>query len=186
MVPIPFRSSAAVVRAGLMASVLLLHLIGVWVLSGHAVVASGRSSPPLMIVELLRIDSSRVALSFAEPILDTPGIPDLPLPTIRTVSDASVHLSPPEVDLTARVELAPYARSAGLRAGESAAIVLLVDVLPDGSTGDVSVKLSGGRSVIDAAAIAYVRALHWIPAVLDGKSVKSHILFGVNLSCDQS
>lgn len=186
LVPFSLRARASGARTALTACVLLLHATGIWLLNKGSVAKSEQQSPPVLIVELLRVEAGHVAPSFAEPVLETPGISDIPLPEFRTESDPGVHLSAPQVDISMHVDPAPYAHSAGLHAGQSAAVILLIDVLSDGSTGDVSVKITGGTPVIDEAAIAYVRALRWIPAVLDGKTVKSRILFGVNLTGSQS
>ncbi len=56
-----------------------------------------------------------------------------------------------------------YALRAGMTAGEAATVMLSVEVLADGSVGDVSVTRSGGSAAIDEEAIAYIRRLQWIP-----------------------
>lgn len=182
----PLRVRTWGARCALTAGVLLLHAAGIWVLSKESITRSDRQSAPVMILELLRVEAGHVAPSFAEPVLETPGVADIPVPEFRTDPEAGVRLSPPQVDISLPVDPAPYAQSAGLHAGQSAAVLLVIDVLSDGTTGDVSVKITGGTAVIDAAAIAYARALRWIPAVLDGKSVKSRTLFGVNLTGGRS
>lgn len=60
-----------------------------------------------------------------------------------------------------------FARRAGLAPGESASVVLLVEVLRDGHTGSVELFRGCGHPNVDAAAVAYARLLRWIPGTRD-------------------
>lgn len=60
-------------------------------------------------------------------------------------------------------------------------ITMLIQVRADGSVGAVVIKASGGTSLIDAAAEAYVRKIHWKAGTLNGKPVETTILYSLPL-----
>jgi hypothetical protein len=43
------------------------------------------------------------------------------------------------------------------------------------------VEISGGSAAVEAAAIAYARAMPWIGAVVDGKPVVMEVRYAVHL-----
>lgn len=74
-----------------------------------------------------------------------------------------------------------FAQRAGLRPKGSAAVVLEVEIRADGTVGTVTVVQSDGHAAIDAAAIAYVRSLRWIPGTVDHQPAAMRIRFPVLL-----
>jgi TonB family protein len=119
-----------------------------------------------------------------EPDLVRFRAPEIPPVSVRIGEDETAreaHLAPAQIDASSQVPIAPFARSAGLHKGEAASVVLTVEVLPSGSAGVVTVARSGGSATIDAAAVAYVRALRWIAARSKGEPIAMRILFGVSL-----
>jgi TonB family protein len=102
--------------------------------------------------------------------LEWPTIDSVAITAIRFIDpDADLvpgvisPISAPRPELSATVDPQWYALRAGMTAGEAATVILSVEVLADGSVGDVSVTRSGGSAAIDEAAIAYIRRLQWIP-----------------------
>ena len=144
------------------------------------------SASSVMVIELLSDRSAEMVPSVSEPILDNPSLSLAPPPDFgmdpEPPGDRGVHtISLPQVDVTAPVDVSMYATSAGLSSGQHVYVVLLVEVLNDGSVGDVQVRASGGNSTIDAAALKYARALHWRAGTLDGNPASMRALLGVNL-----
>jgi TonB family protein len=90
--------------------------------------------------------------------------------------------SAPQPDLTVVVDPAPYALRAGLNTGEAVTVILAVEVLADGSAGQVIVVTGTGNSMIDAAAMEYARSLRWIPATMNRRAKVTRITFPVTLS----
>lgn len=90
--------------------------------------------------------------------------------------------SAPQPDPTVVVDPAPYALRAGLNTGEAVTVVLVVEVLVDGSAGQVIVVTGTGNSMIDAAAMEYARSLRWIPATINRRAKITRITFPVTLA----
>ena len=85
----------------------------------------------------------------------------------------------------ARVQLADadvYAHRAGLPPGQSATVLLVLEMLADGSVGDVSVRRSSGSLAADSAAIEYARLLRWTPGTIDHRAQAMRITFAVALT----
>jgi TonB family protein len=75
-----------------------------------------------------------------------------------------------------------YAQRVGIPLGQAVTVVLIVEVLRDGSVGSVNIATSGGSMAIDATAIEYVRSLHWIPGTTDHVAQAMRIRFPVTLA----
>ncbi len=52
-------------------------------------------------------------------------------------------------------------------------VILRVEVLPDGSVGEIEVATSSGHAILDRAAVAAVRDWHFTPATAQGQPVRS-------------
>jgi hypothetical protein len=176
---VPMLGSRIIIGLG----ILIAHASGFWLAlhSGHRTTESASS---LMVVEMLNAGTLKVATSISTPLFETPKVPNISLPKLNIDADTSADnrtlLHPPQIDLAYRVDRAAYSHSAGLAAGQRASTVLLVEVLEDGSAGEIVVKIGAGSAAVDAAAIGYARAVHWIPAMLDGKPVAMSVVFGVS------
>jgi TonB family protein len=90
-----------------------------------------------------------------DPTEKTMTVPAPPVVRFAEINAAAVIVAPQLLD-TDPPDMAPFARQAGLRPGESAVVVLRVEVLPDGHVGQVEVDVSSGSRQMDEAAMAYV------------------------------
>lgn len=114
---------------------------------------------------------------------------ELPAPTLPEIEDDAqvaepqprqpAQFSPPRTAGGGAENLAQFAQSAALSPGQMARVILRVEVLRDGSTGDVKVDTASGNDAADQAAIRYVRSLEWIPASQDGEPVTMVVRFPV-------
>lgn len=77
---------------------------------------------------------------------------------------------------------APFALRAGLTPDQVVTVVLIVEVLSDGTVGTVNISRGNGNAAVDAAAIEYVRALRWIPGTAEQRSQSMRISVPVTLS----
>jgi len=75
-----------------------------------------------------------------------------------------------------------FAESAGLSAGQSVTVVLVIQVLQDGSTGSTEVIRSSGRAAIDAAAVQYALSLRWVPGTRNRQATSIRIRLPITLS----
>jgi len=74
-----------------------------------------------------------------------------------------------------------FAIPAGLSPGSSVTVVLRIEVLGNGTIGQVQVEVSGGAHSVDEAAIAYVHALKWIGGSINDRPETIWIRWGVTL-----
>ena len=89
--------------------------------------------------------------------------------------------SAPRVDPTSQVDESLYAYRAGLSPGESATVILDLEVRPDGTIGNVEVLKSSGSLEADEAAMLYVHMLHWIPGSVDRHARAMRVRWPVTL-----
>jgi TonB family protein len=75
-----------------------------------------------------------------------------------------------------------HAARAGLLAGESITVVLSVEVLPDGSVGQVSVQSSSGNPSADLEALALARDMRWVPGTLRRHAVSMRVQYSMTLT----
>jgi TonB family protein len=128
--------------------------------------------------------------------LDTVPVPEVTPPRVRfeslervrfesvdwgDISNITAPASAPTLSRFQPVDPAVFARLAGLRAGQVASVVLTVEVLPDGTVGSVEVTRGMGDSAVDAAAVAYVRHLRWIPGTREHHAEAMRISLPVTL-----
>jgi TonB family protein len=77
---------------------------------------------------------------------------------------------------------ARFAASVGLVTGQTVTVVLVIEVLADGSTGSTDVLRSSGNSAVDAAAIEYAQSLHWVPGTRNHQALSMRIRFPVTFA----
>jgi TonB family protein len=119
----------------------------------------------------------------------------LPHPTLPTLVDITFEdpdadlvpgviapTSAPYPDPSGGVDASAFAIQAGLVPGESVTIILQVNVLPDGSAGAIALQSSSGNPSADSEAIAFARALRWIPGTLQRRAVSMLIQYAVTLT----
>lgn len=75
-----------------------------------------------------------------------------------------------------------YSKRAGLRPGDVRTVVLSVQVLADGSVGDVAVAATSGDAGADQQAMAYVRTVTWMPGSIDRQASDMRIRYVVTLN----
>jgi TonB family protein len=115
---------------------------------------------------------------------------DIPDPIIPTSDDAATHpgwfrglpFTAPRPDPSFPVSPSEFAKKAGLRTGQSASIILTLEIGTDGRLKSVAMERSSGDAATDAAAVDYVRALHWIPGTKDGSPATVRLRFPVFLA----
>ena len=118
-------------------------------------------------------------------VLQNVAVPamSLPVPPLREFAEsnaAAVSVAPQMLDREPP-DMAPFARRAGLLAGESAVVVVRMEVLPDGHVGQVAVDVSSGSDQVDEAAMDYVRQWVWLPGSLHGIEESTWVRQGVRL-----
>lgn len=114
------------------------------------------------------------------PYIESVTFEDISTPFIER--DMPTYSSSPRVDELQTVDEDAFSRMAGLLAGESAIVVLRIEVLASGRTGRVVVDVSSGRQAVDAAAIAMAREKKWIAGVVRGEAHDAWIRIGIRLS----
>jgi TonB family protein len=72
-----------------------------------------------------------------------------------------------------------FARRAGLKPGEARTVILRVQVLADGSIGEVTVATSSGFAAADRLAMAYVRTVRWIPGSINRQAANMRVRYVV-------
>jgi TonB family protein len=140
---------------------------------------------PVMVatfVELKTDSGNARAIAPLPPLL--PPSSSVPIPDelpIAIAEDASADLatshefSPPRLHTGAAPEPIVFASKAGIDVSKSARVILTVTVNEEGTASEVIVTISSGDSRLDSAAIAYVRALRWDPAIVQGRQSSMNI-----------
>lgn len=191
-----FRAAHDARAAGTRPAVLFVtasvHVLGVWALASATAGSRGTTElRTIAFAEVLTNNPERVTPDQSPQlrevqVLETLSDPVMGLPSPPTVS--LEQLNPEAVAVAPRLldddppDMALYARLAGLRPGESAVVVLRIEVLADGRVGQVEVDVSSGSRQVDEAALAYVQALKWIPGRLHGAEDTTWIRHGVLLT----
>lgn len=146
------------------------------------------------------VETERMVVALERPavlVTDDPAILPIPRPRHRHSASAPSALLVADVDPPIfttvgvgtmvphrtgnAIDPAPFARRAGLQAGQGATVVLRVEILGSGEVGRVEVEVSGGSEVIDRAAIEFVRALTWEGGMVDGRPTALWVRQGVRL-----
>lgn len=165
-------------RLRVLSAVIGAHLLAAWALSLS--VYSRQAEPALMSLTTVYIQTNNparrsvdsaplvsramVLQDLSDPVM---GLPTPPLIQVSEPNGAAVSVAPQLLDTTP-ADIAPFARQGGLLPGESAVVVLRIEVLPDGSTGQIQVDISSGSDQVDLAAIEYARLLAWVPGRVHG------------------
>jgi TonB family protein len=128
-----------------------------------------REATPLPLVHLSRIPFDETALTqiqFGDPDWDVvPGV----------ISPVSFP-HPAETSATSL-----FASRAGLAPGEAKTVVLNLEVLADGSIGQLAVVTSSGDAAVDQEAERYVLSLKWVPGSRNRHAMAMHIMWTVTL-----
>ena len=103
---------------------------------------------------------------------------DVALPTTYRLG---IGTAVPAPDPDVLVDVLPFARLGGLLPGETANVVLRVEVLADGRAGEVAVDVSSGSDQVDHAAVAYAKAIRWLCGAVDGTPETMWVRIGITL-----
>jgi TonB family protein len=90
--------------------------------------------------------------------------------------------SAPQLAQAQLVDAETYAGRVGLPSGRCATVLLAIEVLRDGSVGEISVIRSSGSPAADSAAIEYAHFLRWTPGTVDHQARAMRIIFPITLS----
>jgi len=185
---LPLPSSA---RVGALGVVLGIHALALWAVSATSPPRPARIEQSLHAVLVLTNNPVRQSEDLAPLVRDTvvlqdPIDPASSLPTLPVIQFAepnggAVRVAPQLLDKTPP-PIAPFARQAGLLSGESATVVLRLEVLRDGSVGRVDVDVSSGSAQVDEAARAYARLLLWVPGRYQDEEQVTWVRYGVRLA----
>lgn len=184
--------SALNVRLSTLGVVAAVHGLAIWALSSatafHANAVEVRSLPAVLILTnnpaqvsqgpLAPLRDVLVVLDSTEKVMNLPAAPVV---RFDDANAAAVIVAPQLLDAHPP-DVAPFARQAGLLPGESAVVVLRVEVLPDGHVGQVKVDVSSGSRQVDEAAMAYAQTLAWVPGRLHGLETSTWVRQGVRLA----
>jgi len=104
-------------------------------------------------------------MTFASPVIRPPSLQEVDFVADEwgDISGVTAEASAPQLSRFQRVTPSSFARQAGLAPGQTASVVVTVEVLADGRTGAIEVTRGSGNPAVDEAAVAYCRQLHWIP-----------------------
>jgi TonB family protein len=157
-----------------------------WIGNEHAVTAK----PPILILQTVN-EAARPRRELDKPVTNIAFEPTAFLPMADTVPVVWIPeveaqgmgvVVAPQLIATESPDSASFAVKAGLSAGESAVVVLRIEVLADGTVGQVKVDVSCGRDPVDAVAIEYAKHLVWIPGRLSGVDSIMWVRQGVRLA----
>lgn len=172
--------------------ILAAHLFFLFELNNAAAVGKRREG-------YLEMPSITAFIVSEEKGLDTVPLPDVVLKPARIDLTSLVAIQfedPDEMGLAgvvgstsaprlSRVQSAspvPFAIQAGMQPGQVATVVLIVEVLPDGSVGTISVSRGNGNPIVNEAAIEYARTLRWIPGTINQRNESMRISVPITLS----
>lgn len=94
--------------------------------------------------------------------LVAPELPAMDLP-------ATAALDPPKIDPAFAPDMTRYTESAQLPFGQTATILLVLDIAADGSVITARVVRSSGNAAANHAAVEYAYATRWIAGTVDGE-----------------
>jgi TonB family protein len=139
------------------------------------------------------VESAAVLEEQPAPVAPTPTLtePALPLETIDIPLEAelpatAVMNSAPVPAATQPFTADEFAARASLSLTEEATVVVLVEVLADGTVGSVTVDRGSGDAQVDAVALGYVRWMRWIPGFTSGAAVAARVRYGVHFGGAQA
>jgi len=159
-------------------TVLLVHaavLSALWALSMGLgrVPATPEDAPPVLEARIILQKNTK----------DTVPLPDIPVHLAEPVTTALEmvrfdddstdisgiigSVSSPELARSQIADVRTYAQRAGLTAGHSVTVLFVLEILPDGSVGALTLLRGSGNREVDDAAIAYARLLRWKPGTVN-------------------
>jgi TonB family protein len=107
-------------------------------------------------------------------------LPGLPSIELAVTNESAVQVAPRLLD-GAQPPVTDFARRGGLRPGESAFVVLRLQIVPGGQVADVAVDVSSGSRQVDEAARAYGMATRWLAGRDGSLEVPKWVRLGLQL-----
>ncbi len=162
--------------------ILVAHVVLVYMLRGafsdHRGLENSATFP--FVVRIIDTPRPTVSLNILPPAISRIDLPlAIPAAEIDATPDSGTsRFAPAKLDSSR-----PVAKFAAAQIGArhaSSTITLLVEILEDGSVGQIEIKASAGAE-LDAAAKSYVRRLHWTPANVGGKPAAMKVLYSLAL-----
>ena len=167
------------------------HMVVMWSLAAGTYAQRTEPVMQTLIATILQTNNSALvsanqvflvthATTLQDPIDLRMSLPTAPVFEFTEPNGDAVSVAPRLLDATP-ADMAPFARQGGLLPGESAVVVLRIEVLSDGQVGQVQVDVSSGSRQVDAAAMDYVRTLAWLPGRFHGIEESTWVRHGVRL-----
>jgi TonB family protein len=178
-------------RLAILIAVTGIHALGAWALSTSTPIRPMAVEQSLHAVLMLtnnpaRVTDERLPLVPDAVVLQDPSEPVISLPPppvfgLAERNSGAVTVAPQLVD-SDQPTVAPYAHQAGLLPGESAVVILRIEVLPDGHAGQIEIDVSSGSQQVDEAAVAYAQRFLWVPGSLSGMDTRIWVRQSVRLA----
>lgn len=124
-----------------------------------------------------------VSVPAIEPVPVMPDLPDFGLPNdsddiaLPIAQDAA-----PQWEMRAADDMPLLTRAAGLTEGTQATVVLRVEVLANGTAGNIVIDRGTGDAQIDAVAIDYAKRQRWRPGMVRGMATPMYIRWAVHVT----
>jgi len=94
-----------------------------------------------------------------------------PLPTPEPVAAPEPVFTAPRIDAKNKDNPPPVYPRIARRLGQEGVVLLEIQILANGSVGDIKLKKTSGFARLDEAAIAAAKSWHYLPATQDGKAI---------------
>jgi protein TonB len=114
----------------------------------------------------------------AEPVAAAPA----PQPAPVEPAPVELPVTPPSFHAAYLNNPAPEYPAASRRMGEAGEVLLLVEVMPDGSPGEIRLRQGSGYARLDEAALAAVRRWRFVPARQGDEPVTAWVLVPIRFS----
>lgn len=97
------------------------------------------------------------------------------------ITNVTANSSTPQLSSFQPVDVAVFARRAGLLAGQVISVVLSVEVLENGTVGRVELIRGSANERANAAAVAYAKKLRWTPGTESHHAQSMRIMLPISL-----
>jgi TonB family protein len=173
-------------RFVVLAAVAIAHVCIAMLVTGSAAADRDFTAVPLTIefIESKRVEQDQPAPVAPTPVLSEAVIPlesvEIPLEEDAPTATAVMNSAPVPAAIQP-LTADEFAAKFLLALTEEATVVILVEVLADGTVGTVTVDRSSGSALVDTVALEYARELKWIPGFANGEPVATRVRYGVHL-----
>jgi hypothetical protein len=168
-------------RISLGVGIVVAHAVVIYTLRESFPVPHGLESSTSFVTRIIDVSQPALLLNAPPPAISKVDL-RLAMPVIPTAEiDTSLSSENPRFEQAKLDPSRPapqFVATVNGHRGVPLTITLLVEVLADGSVGQVEVKASAGAD-LDAAAESYVRKLPWMPANVGGKPIAMKVLYSL-------